>query len=455
MLIAVVVGYHHWNLSPSANEGFGDVSGTAAHKWWPHDNHRGNTGHAMLIHPAALLRLLAPTLVIGAALWLRVLSDNLGAETRVVLNYLPYLLCAGALFLAYQFNRCRLMLATFAVGFFYWLVQTRLQVSLSQAEAGRLYLAVSLGLPLLSMFLLLIPETGIWNRQGLIVSILFVCLALACGQLAVWLPQASVAAADYYRAHPADGYVLSYGATLLTALVFVIGIVLVVLRNEETEAALLGVLAALFLILGLLHLPDISVVMSVAAGLCLVWGLMRSTHAMAYRDELTGLLGRRALTERLGRLGRRYCIAMLDVDHFKKFNDKHGHDVGDEVLRMVSSQISRVGAGGTAYRYGGEEFCVVFPRKSAEEAAAELERVREQIADYRMSIRNRTLRPVRSRDGARKRGATRLGSSHVVVTISAGVAERSEDCPKPEEVVMNADKMLYRAKKAGRNRVVF
>ena len=409
----------------------------------------------MLIHPAALLRLLAPTLVIGAALWLRVLSDNLGAETRVVLNYLPYLLCAGALFLAYQFNRCRLMLATFAVGFFYWLVQTRLQVSLSQAEAGRLYLAVSLGLPLLSMFLLLIPETGIWNRQGLIVSILFVCLALACGQLAVWLPQASVAAADYYRAHPADGYVLSYGATLLTALVFVIGIVLVVLRNEETEAALLGVLAALFLILGLLHLPDISVVMSVAAGLCLVWGLMRSTHAMAYRDELTGLLGRRALTERLGRLGRRYCIAMLDVDHFKKFNDKHGHDVGDEVLRMVSSQISRVGAGGTAYRYGGEEFCVVFPRRSAEEAAAELERVREQIADYRMSIRNRTLRPVRSRDGARKRGATRLGSSHVVVTISAGVAERSEDCPKPDEVVMNADKMLYRAKKAGRNRVVF
>jgi len=455
MLLVVVVGYHHWNLSPSANKGFGDVSGTATHKWWPHNNHRGNTGHAMLIHPAALLRLLAPTLVIGAALWLRVLSDNLGAETRVVLNYLPYLLCAGALFLAYQFNRCRLMLATFAVGFFYWLVQTRLQVSLSQAEAGRLYLAVSLGLPLLSMFLLLIPETGIWNRQGLIVSILFVCLALACGQLAVWLPQASVAAADYYRAHPADGYVLSYGATLLTALVFVIGIVLVVLRNEETEAALLGVLAALFLILGLLHLPDISVVMSVAAGLCLVWGLMRSTHAMAYRDELTGLLGRRALTERLGRLGRRYCIAMLDVDHFKKFNDKHGHDVGDEVLRMVSSQISRVGAGGTAYRYGGEEFCVVFPRKSAEEAAAELERVREQIADYRMSIRNRTLRPVRSRDGARKRGATRLGSSHVVVTISAGVAERSEDCPKPDEVVMNADKMLYRAKKAGRNRVVF
>jgi PleD family two-component response regulator len=146
---------------------------------------------------------------------------------------------------------------------------------------------------------------------------------------------------------------------------------------------------------------------------------------------------------------------MLDVDHFKQFNDKHGHDVGDEVLRMVSSHIDRVGSGGTAYRYGGEEFCVVFPRKSLEEAAAALDAVRAQISDYRMSIRDRSLRPVRSREGARRRGATRLGSSQVAVTISAGVAERSEDCPKPDEVVMYADKMLYRAKKAGRNRVVY
>ena len=94
-------------------------------------------------------------------------------------------------------------------------------------------------------------------------------------------------------------------------------------------------------------------------------------------------------------------------------------------------------------------------RASCGGGSEELDRVREQIAGYRMSIRNRTLRPVRSSDGARKRGATRLGNSQVAVTISAGVAERSEDYPRPDEVVINADKMLYRAKKAGRNRVVF
>ncbi len=409
----------------------------------------------MQIHPAATIRLLVPAVLIGGALWLRVYIDNLGAETRIVVAYLPYLLCVTALFLAYQFNRCRLMLAAIGVAVFFWLVQSQLQVSLSQPEAGRLYLAVSLALPLLCLYLLLIPETGIWNLQGLIVSLLFVFLALLCTQLAHWLPEASEAAAQYYRARPTEGYVLSHGATLLMALVLAAGVVLVVLRNEEAEAAILGVLGALYFTLALLHLEDISVTMCVAAGLCLVWGLLRSTHAMAYRDELTGLLGRRALGERLDRLGRRYCIAMLDVDHFKKFNDKHGHDVGDEVLRMVSAHIDRVGSGGTAYRYGGEEFCVVFPRKSLDEAAAALESVREQISDYRMSIRDRGKRPARTRDGARRRGATRLGSSQVAVTISAGVAERSEDYPRPDEVVMYADKMLYRAKKAGRNRVIY
>ena len=329
----------------------------------------------MQIYPMALMRLLLPVALVGAALWLRVFIDNLGTETRVVLTYLPYLLCATALFLAYQFNRCRPLLATLGLGVFYWLVQNQLQVSLSQPEAGRLYLAVSLGVPMLCLYLLLVPETGILNLQGLIVSLLFLFLALACVQLAAWLPGSSEAAAEYYRARPAEGYVLSYGATLLMALVLAVGMVLVVLRNEETEAALLGVLVTLYLTMALLQLKDISIVMCVAGGLCLVWGLLRNTHAMAYRDDLTGLLGRRALGEGLDRLGRSYCIAMLDVDHFKKFNDTHGHDVGDEVLRMVSSHISRVD-GGTAYRYGGEEFCVVFPRRSVEEAAAALDVVR-------------------------------------------------------------------------------
>ena len=152
-------------------------------------------------------------------------------------------------------------------------------------------------------------------------------------------------------------------------------------------------------------------------------------------------------------LGNRYSIAMLDIDHFKRFNDTHGHDVGDEVLKLVASRIQRVTGGGTAYRYGGEEFCVVFARRTVQESIDPLERVREEIANYTMSLRNRDIRPAKAKDGSRKRGATRLDSDQICVTISAGVAARNDENTDPQAVIAAADKKLYQAKKAGRNRV--
>jgi PleD family two-component response regulator len=128
--------------------------------------------------------------------------------------------------------------------------------------------------------------------------------------------------------------------------------------------------------------------------------------------------------------------------------------VGDEVLRLVASRIRNV-RGGTAYRYGGEEFCVVFPRRGLEESAEALDAIREEIAGYRISLRDHALRPQHAREGSRRRGATRLRSDQVSVTVSAGVAERSEERPDAEAVVKAADQKLYMAKKAGRNRVAW
>src|SRR5439155_9485473 len=91
-----------------------------------------------------------------------------------------------------------------------------------------------------------------------------------------------------------------------------------------------------------------------AAGTIEIVALLQESHQLAFRDELTGLPGRRALDERLRALRGRYALAMVDVDHFKKFNDTHGHDVGDQVLKLVAGRLAEVGGGGIAYRYGGE-----------------------------------------------------------------------------------------------------
>ncbi|MAT91684.1 MAG: GGDEF domain-containing protein [Halioglobus sp.] len=409
---------------------------------------------AMQLYPAALLRLLPPAVVTGAALWGRAYLPGLGGEARVILEYLPYLLCLVAVCMACQFNRARMLLAAVAVAAFYWAVQRDLQVSLAEAEAARAYLAFSLALPLLTLYLLLVPERGILNYRGLATGAGFVLLLLVATTLGPRLAEVNAAAAQYYAAWPAPGYVMSRGASLLAALVLLAGLVILTLRHEESDAALLGAFLAQYLALALLHLPQVSLAMGLAAALCVLWGVLRSSHAMAYRDELTGLPGRRALNERLKMLGRSYVIGMLDVDHFKRFNDTYGHDVGDQVLRLVASRIRTV-RGGTAYRYGGEEFCVVFPRRTLEESAAALDAMRDEVANYRMSLRDRNLRPENRRQGSRRRGATRLGADQVSVTVSAGLAARDDEKPDPGSVIKSADAMLYKAKRAGRNRVAY
>jgi len=81
-------------------------------------------------------------------------------------------------------------------------------------------------------------------------------------------------------------------------------------------------------------------------------GLVATSYRMAYHDDLTGLPGRRAMNEVLLQLGSRYAMAMVDVDHFKRFNDTYGHDVGDQVLRMVASRLGVVSAAGKLFDTG-------------------------------------------------------------------------------------------------------
>ena len=117
------------------------------------------------------------------------------------------------------------------------------------------------------------------------------------------------------------------------------------------------------------------------------------SHDLAFRDALTGLPGRRALEEAFRRIGRPYVLAMVDVDHFKRFNDTYGHDAGDEALRMVGAELSRVEMGGRAFRYGGEEFTILFAGKTLEEVEDAIESVRERIAKRPFAIRNQDRPP--------------------------------------------------------------
>ena len=216
-------------------------------------------------------------------------------------------------------------------------------------------------------------------------------------------------------------------------------------------AQLVGLLGLFWMLPKTFILPFTLNVMCSQVMLMIAAAVAHEAYQMAFRDELTGLPGRRALNERLQRLGRNYVLAMSDVDHFKKFNDTHGHDVGDQVLRLVASKLSKISGGGRAYRYGGEEFALVFAGKTLEECMPHLEVIRESIATYNIHLRNQDNRPQDDQQGRQRRAGN--AASSVSVTVSIGVAERLEQ-RTPEEVLKSADQALYIAKGAGRNCVM-
>jgi len=218
-------------------------------------------------------------------------------------------------------------------------------------------------------------------------------------------------------------------------------------RPVIVHSGLLWALLAGFLAVGA-HSALASSVYLATGGLILVVAVVETSHRLAYDDELTGLPGRRAFEDALARLGGRYAIAMVDIDHFKRFNDAHGHDAGDQLLRMVGATLGRAPGGGRAFRYGGEEFAVLFPGKPAAETMPHLEALRRAIEASGFTLRGRD-RPRRKP----KRVAASRSPRKLSVTVSAGVADSSESGSNPREVVKAADRALYRAKRAGRNRV--
>lgn len=214
----------------------------------------------------------------------------------------------------------------------------------------------------------------------------------------------------------------------------------IVIRNNLKDKLLFSVLLCIFY--GLFSKnPDLSLpVFFSAAGIILLICTLYETYYLAYIDELTGLPSRRSLKDRMMKLGGKYSMAMIDIDFFKKFNDNYGHDSGDEVLRFIGKCLKQIPGGGKPFRYGGEEFTVIFPGKSVSEAASQLEKLREIISKTSIPVGKGSTKPKANQRVKR-----------VSITISAGVAERNEKHVTPMEVLKAADAALYRAKDRGRN----
>ncbi len=287
------------------------------------------------------------------------------------------------------------------------------------------------------------PERRLLARRNLILLLLLA--------IAVWLTLAApVHVWPGLRGALPFGLLPWSGAAVAATLTFIAaGLCLLrwVLRAAPLEAGLSVVLTLVgFALLPVMD-PDSVRYAFALAGAGALAAILYASYRLAFVDALAGLPNRRALDEALARQSGDYALAMVDVDHFKQFNDTHGHDAGDRVLRSVAQQL-RSARGGNAFRYGGEEFCLLFTGARMQNAKQSCEEVRKRVEQMRVRVRSAPAKPRRGQ------ATKRVDASEVQVTVSIGLAERDAQTRFAEDVLKAADQALYKAKSKGRNRVV-
>ncbi len=377
------------------------------------------------------------------------------------LPLLPYVIFIAALLLAFIFNNNREFMIIVFLSIIYWfssslIFQSNTILTINQREHLTYY--VTFLLPLNFILFSFTKERGIVSRYGrnqlLIIAAQLIIIALllkypinivltlfnseyfsVLSHRSVYIPQISI---------------ISFEFSLLVLASAIIQ------QPSIRQGGFFGSLILIFLSYLNFDNPDAFNLFYSLAAIILISSIILNSYTLAYYDELTGLPSRRALKQYLMSLGSNYSLAMVDVDHFKKVNDTYGHDVGDQVLRQLAGYLSKAPGGAKAYRYGGEEFTVVYNNKSATEAAEYANELRQQIEKDFFSIRNKTGQHRRSRKHKKQRSKKPKASKKdkLRYTVSIGVAEYHDKHKTPFDTLKVSDKALYTAKQKGRNCVV-
>ncbi|HML87990.1 MAG TPA: GGDEF domain-containing protein [Methylomusa anaerophila] len=357
---------------------------------------------------------------------------------------MSYIIFLAGLILSWRFNRSRVFFVITILGISQYVLTGFTPAGLDkQFYYNTVFSLISVLIPVNILFFSRLKERGIFSAWGLLsfgfifLQFFYIALIVVTRDLDLIAPVSQMLL-PFNHALFTDFLNLPQISVILIAFT---GLLLIIKQFNNASHLYNALLCVLLASAAALHFRSIPAAIPVffsASGIILIITILQDSYSMAYLDELTGIPGRRALREELLKLSGNYVIAMLDIDFFKKFNDTYGHDVGDDVLKLVASVMQNVGGGGKPFRYGGEEFTVVFPGKSANEAVSCLEDLREKIAQTGFTPQNK--------DKKKKCAAKQL-----FVTISIGLAEKNKKNKTPDQVIKSADNALYRAKKKGRN----
>lgn len=371
---------------------------------------------------------------------------------RVIFPYVPFIIFIIGMAISWIFHHSR--------EFNLFLLFTIIYIALDnyiwnpglKVDRQLAYLLLVALIPINFLYNFLSRERGILNQYGIrrfiILAIQLYCIA--------WVLEHPYPLLKEYLTFTYFKYSIFKLTTITQPLILALiitGLILFIRLVQTSSILVSGIFSSFIAITTALHFsqqPQLATAFIFIAGLLIIISITINAYSLAYLDELTNLPSRRALSQNISTLGKNYCIAMVDVDHFKKFNDKYGHDIGDQVLKKLASQLRRV-RGGKAFRYGGEEFTVLFPNKNLHEARLFCNELCKTVENNPFMLRSKK-RP-KKKPGETKSKFQRREAKALKITISIGLAERSPELINADDVIKQADKALYKAKNNGRNQV--
>src|SRR5215469_7461917 len=412
-----------------------------------------------VINRAAVKALLVP----GGVLLLAVVAlANSGWFTLALpaLSFLYYCTLAGGMLLAWRFHSSRTFLSLLVL----LLAQQAASFAAGQPYVQTTVQALAILIPVNFVLIALMHERGLTAESLAPVALLLFVQSLTVAVF--WGSSGGRPSPLVHAHHFGDPLPIARYAIFVIVAAAALLLARFLLTRKPVESALFWSLGSIALALRSAEVPRASTLYWATAACILAVSIVENSYLLAYHDELTTLPSRRAFNDALLRLKDPYSIAVVDIDHFKRFNDTYGHDTGDQVLRLVAARLARVTGGGEAYRCGGEEFMILFSGKNTSEVVGHLEDLRAKIESSEFHVRGNDRRQAaRGPDRRNESARARAGKGHIIrqlaegkttdalsVTVSIGLASSTESTDA-ESVMKAADKALYRAKENGRNRV--
>ena len=387
-----------------------------------------------------VMGVLAPITVILVAWALAVKAEFSSDATQSLIKVIPYVIALLAIFMSvwYQNSNSFYLVCFILISYIF--------ISISQEHIPMLVEAVtmiSILFPLNIVWLSFSKERGIFSNYGRNKAI------IVSAQL-IWVFINIKIKSSVPVTQGISQIYIGIKVPAVVLYILAVGLLLscYILKSRYMDLIYVAVLIASIISFYFSNRILLVSIFSSAIFVIMVIAMFDVSYSLAFYDTLTGVLSRRALEQELLKLGnRKYAIAMVDLDFFKKINDNYGHDIGDEVLKMVASILDKTLYKAKVFRYGGEEFVVLFVGKSYNEIMTQLERTRRAIEQRPFIVRSDN-RPVEKPEKINKQPK---GKGKINITVSIGLAQKTNSIKMGYDVIKKADEALYKSKNSGRN----